>query len=278
MKSLARLILALALGIAMPCAAAADAAATATAEATATATPTAAATTEAPAAPTLDKWQQLFVDRVALFRAENEALQPTDRPIVFAGDSITQAMPVKTLYPDYLVLNRGIGSDGLVHVPGAQPPHYRGLVNRYEDSILNARPGVLFILMGTNDVGRTNIDLGYWEQHLEALIDRVQRDIPDCQIVLHTLPPTGPPYARVESLNARASQYNERLKALASRRNLPIIDLWALYANADGILPPEVTGDGLHLKREAYDRWAAAARPYFAEESRRPAEQGNDSQ
>jgi lysophospholipase L1-like esterase len=251
MSSLARLILALALtfGIAMPCAAVSD---------------------DAPTSRTLDKWQQLFVDRTALFRAENAALLPTDRPIVFAGDSITQAMPVKDLFPDHLVLNRGIASDGLANVPGAQPPHYRGLVNRYEDSILNARPRVLFILMGTNDVGRRNIDLGYWEQQLEALIDRVQGDLPDCRIVLHTLPPSGPPYARFESLNARAREYNERLKALAARRNLPLIDLWQLFASPEGILPPEVTRDGLHLKREAYDRWAAAARPYFAEESRRP--------
>jgi lysophospholipase L1-like esterase len=222
-----------------------------------------AAATDPSTSGTLDKWQQLFVDRVAVFRAENAKLKPTDRPIVFAGDSLTQHMRVGELFPGKLVLNRGIGSDGTADLPNSTPPHYRGLVNRYEDSILNARPRVLFILMGTNDVGRRNIELSYWEKHLEALIARVAKDLPDCQIVLQTLPPSGPPYARVENLNTRAREYNEILKKLAARKNLPIIDLWAIYASPEGILPPDLTNDGLHLKREAYERWAAAARPHF---------------
>jgi len=213
--------------------------------------------------PTLNKWHQLYLDRTELFREENETLQPGERPIVFAGDSLTQGLRVGELFPDLLVFNRGIGSDGTANFPNAEPPHYRGLVNRYEDSILNARPRVLFILIGTNDVGMRSVDLSYWEGHLEALIDRVNADLPDCRIVLHTLPPTGPPYARVETLNPRIEEYNERLKALAARRNLPIIDLWQLYASPEGILPADLTGDGLHLKREAHERWAAAARPYF---------------
>ncbi len=229
-------------------------------------TPRPAIADDTAAAEPLNKWHQLYLDRIDIFRAENEALQPGDRPIIFAGDSLTQHMRVAELFPGELVLNRGIGSDGIADVPGAQPPHYRGLVNRYEDSILNARPRVLFILMGTNDVGRRSIELTYWEQQLEAIVDRVETDLPDCRIVLHTLPPSGPPYARVESLNARAREYNELLRALAVRRNLPIIDLWEIYASPEGILPPDVTGDGLHLRREAYERWAAAARPYFAME------------
>ncbi len=216
-----------------------------------------------PTTNTLNRWQQLYLDRVALFREENAALAPDARPVVFAGDSITQGMPVAALYPGELVLNRGIGSDGTANFPDVLPPHYRGLVNRYEDSILNARPRVLFILIGTNDVGMKSIDLQWWEENLESLLNRVAEDVPDCRVVLHTLPPSGPPYARVESLNARAREYNERLKALAVRRELPVIDLWEMFVSPEGVLPPEFTRDGLHLKREAYDRWAAAARPYF---------------
>ncbi|MDK2973341.1 MAG: hypothetical protein PWP23_3096 [Candidatus Sumerlaeota bacterium] len=218
---------------------------------------------------TLNKWQRLYLNRTALFRAENEALQPGDRPIVFAGDSLTQALHLDELFPGHLVLNRGIASDGTANFPNAEPPHYRGLVNRYEDSILNAHPRVLFILIGTNDVGMRSIDLSYWEQHLESLIDRVESDLPDCRIILHTLPPSGPPYSRVESLNERAVEYNDLLKALAARRNLPIIDLWEIYASPEGILPSDVTNDGLHLKREAHERWAAAARPYFTSDGSR---------
>jgi len=214
---------------------------------------------------TLNKWQKLFIDRSALFREENESLPPDARPIVFAGDSITQQLRMKELFPEHLVLNRGIASDGTANFPNAEPPHYRGLVNRYEDSILDANPRLLFILIGTNDVGMKTIDQSYWEQNLESMIDRVQKDIPDCRIVLQTIPPSGPPYARVATFNAGAKKYNERLKALAERKKLPIIDLWELFANEEGILPSKFTGDGLHLNRTAHELWAKAAKPYFPE-------------
>lgn len=215
---------------------------------------------------TLNKWQKLFIDRSALFHAENESLAPDARPIVFAGDSITQQLRMDELFPDHQVLNRGIASDGTANFPKAEPPHYRGLVNRYEDSILDANPRLLFILIGTNDVGMKSIDQSYWEQNLESMIDRVRKDIPDCRIVLQTIPPSGPPYARVATFNAGAKKYNERLKALAERKGLPIIDLWGLFANEEGILPSKYTGDGLHLNRKAHELWAEAARPYFSEQ------------
>lgn len=227
--------------------------------------PCSAASDDAASTRPLNKWQQLYIDRTAKFRAENEALKPGDRPILFVGDSLSQGMPVAELFPGQLVLNRGITSDGIANFPDAKPPHYRGLVNRYEDSILNAHPRVVFIQMGSNDVGMRTIPLDYWQGHLESLIDRVQKDLPEARIVLHTLPPSGPPYARVENLNPRAKEYNERLRALAARRNLPIIDLWNLYVSPEGILPSDITSDGLHLKREAYERWAAAARPFFTD-------------
>jgi lysophospholipase L1-like esterase len=67
----------------------------------------------------------------------------------------------------------------------------------------------------------------------------------------------------VENLNPRIREYNEILQKLANRRNLPVIDLWEMFASPEGILPPDLTSDGLHLNRVAYERWAAAARPYF---------------
>lgn len=222
------------------------------------------AATDAGTTATLNKWQQLYVDRCALFAKENAALPPDARPVVFAGDSLTQAMPVATLFPGERVLNRGIASDGTADLPNAHPPHRRGLVHRYEVSIRDARPRLLFILIGTNDVGQRSVDLTWWESNLERLLDRVAADLPDCRVVLQTLPPSGPPYKRVENLNPRAREYNERLKALAARRGLPVIDLWGLYASPEGILPPDVTHDGLHLRKDAYERWAAAARPFFA--------------
>lgn len=215
--------------------------------------------------PTLNKWQQLYVDRVALFEEENAALPADARPVIFAGDSLTQAMRVNELFPGELVLNRGISSDGTADFPNAEPPHYRGLVNRYTASILDARPRLLFILIGTNDVGMRSVELDYWQGHLEALIRRVQNDLPDCRIVLHTLPPSGPPYKRVDNLNPRVEEYNVRLKAFSERMNLPLIDLYALYASPEGILPPEITRDGLHLNWEAYESWANEARRYIAE-------------
>ena len=54
-------------------------------------------------------FQEHYNGRVNLFNEENKNVSDVD--VVFLGDSLTEGYDVKTYYPEYNVLNRGIGGD-----------------------------------------------------------------------------------------------------------------------------------------------------------------------
>ena len=60
-----------------------------------------------------ENWAEIFKqhyeDRCAQFKEENKTAQDLD--VVFLGDSLTEGYDVNKFYPQYKVLNRGIGGD-----------------------------------------------------------------------------------------------------------------------------------------------------------------------
>jgi lysophospholipase L1-like esterase len=200
-----------------------------------------------------------YRERMEKFVEENKTLAKDARPVVFVGDSITEGFPLGRHLAGIATLNRGIGSDrvGL----GLQ----RGVLHRLDESVFlglpdGARPSAVFLLIGVNDLASSSKPAEHWVPGIEAIVDGIRAKLPDVPIVLHTLLPTGTSYGRHVELNPKIARMNEGIRELARARRLPLIDLHALYKDADGLLPAEMTGDGLHLKAAAYARWAEAAR------------------
>ena len=215
--------------------------------------------------PVPGRWEAFWVARVREFIAENATLDPNKRNVVFVGDSLTQGFPLKTYFPDLPVLNRGIGSDGGCDYPSGRTP-YRGVTRRMDESIFQCNPSHLFYLIGTNDVGNAAIPLDYWFGAYKYVIERTREKIPDVKIVLVTCPPTGTAYARRATLNPRLAAWNDLIRAYAKRENFRLVDLHALLVGPDGLLPAEMTRDGLHFNHIGYERWADAARKILAED------------
>ncbi|CAN5167869.1 hypothetical protein BH09SUM1_BH09SUM1_22540 [soil metagenome] len=238
--------------------------------ATPVATPAPIAAT--PAAPTatpyvdtagheLGRWELYFYNRVQKFKAENATLPKDRKNVVFLGDSLTEGFPTKTYFPTQPVLNRGIVSDGANNLPGDQFK-YRGILNRMDECVYDCNPALVILLIGTNDVGQ-GPGLKYWIDSEREIVDKIQARFPDAKIVLETLPPTGAAYKKNAFLNPRIIEYNGMIKELAKEKNLPVVDVYNLYVGSDGLLPADLTGDGLHVKKAAYDRWAEALRPHI---------------
>jgi lysophospholipase L1-like esterase len=208
-----------------------------------------------PPPPAEGKWEKHWRERVEAFRKENAAL-PKDRAnVVFVGDSITEAFPLAKFFPGKPCLNRGIVADRIGNVGE------RGVLRRLDESVFDCRPAVVLILIGVNDLAASPKAPDVFVRGFGELVDAIRDRLPKVKIVVQTCMPTGRRYGRHEALNPRILAYNEGLRALARERKLPLIDLHALYKDPDGFLPDDLTGDGLHLKRDAYARWAAAAKP-----------------
>jgi lysophospholipase L1-like esterase len=235
------------------------------AKAQASATTTASLPASIAPPPVPGKWGDFWIARVKEFIAENAGLDPKQRNIVFLGDSLTQGFKLKSYFPDQPVLNRGIVSDGGCDFPFGRSI-YRGVTHRMDESIYNCRPSHLFYLIGTNDVGVTNIPLDYWLGAYKYVIAQTRAKFPDVKIILVTCPPTGEAYARRETLNARILEWNDRIRKYAVEEKFRLIDLHALLVGTDGLLPKEMTRDGLHFNQIGYDRWAEAARAILKED------------
>jgi len=216
-------------------------------------------------APAPGKWGDFWIGRVKEFIAENAALDPKQRNIVFLGDSLTQGFKLKAYFPDLPVLNRGIVSDGGCDFPSGRSL-YRGVTHRMDESIFNCNPSHLFYLIGTNDVGATTIPLDYWFGAYKFVIERTRAKFPDVKIILITCPPTGEAYARHASINPRIDEWNKMIRTYAEKEKFRLIDLHALLVGSDGLMPGDMTRDGLHFNKIGYDRWADAARAILKED------------
>lgn len=256
----------------VPCVAA-ESTATATVAVQPSTSNTVAASIAPPPAP--GKWENFWIDRVRQFIAENAGLDPAARNIVFVGDSLTQGFKVKEFFPDLPVLNRGIVSDGGCDFPEGRSI-YRGVTHRMKESIYDCRPSHLIYLIGTNDVGVTNIPLDYWFGAYKYVIQQTQKQFPDVKIILVTCPPCGAPYKKIATLNPRLKEWNTIIRDYAKKEGFRLIDLYELLADKDGQLPADLTTDGLHFNKKGYDRWADALRTILQQDgvtAAKPAEQ-----
>ncbi len=215
--------------------------------------------------PAPGKWENFWIDRVKEFIAENATLDRNRRNIVFVGDSLTQGFKLKTYFPDLPVLNRGIVSDGGCDFPSGRSL-YRGVTRRMDESIFACNPSHLIYLIGTNDVGVTNVPLDYWFGAYKFVIGQTRAKFPEVKIILVTCPPTGEAYARRATLNPRILQWNELIRGYAAKERFRLIDLHAMLVGTDGLLPAEMTRDGLHFNQIGYDRWAEAVRAILKED------------
>ena len=206
--------------------------------------------------PMPDTFIKLYFDRVALFEKENASLDPAKKYAVFVGDSLTQGFPLEESFPGMPVLNRGIISDGIGF-------DERGILNRMDSSVFDCQPGVVFLLIGVNDLPHEWVTLEQCSDGYRQIVKKIEQRLPDVKLVLCTCLPTGEKYRRHAELNPRIVALNQTIKALAKEKSLPMIDLYQLYRGNDGLLPAELTRDGLHLKKDAYGVWARAAKRYM---------------
>jgi lysophospholipase L1-like esterase len=125
-------------------------------------------------------------------------------------------------------------------------------------------PEIIFVLIGINDLIR-----GVEDETLLAnqqLIVRYLRQVhPQTKIVVQSILPhsaekvTWEGRDRLVSIpNSRIKELNKQLKAIAKDESVIYLDLYPLFADADGNLKTELSTDGLHLNPQGYSVWRNA--------------------
>ncbi|TAJ11933.1 GDSL family lipase [Marinilabiliaceae bacterium JC017] len=184
---------------------------------------------------------QHYVNKQVIF----EGLPAAKNEIVFLGNSITEQGHWAELFKNKNIVNRGIGGDISFGV--------QARIN----TILDASPKMLFLMIGINDIGRL-IPTDTIAQKIEEIIRTTKEQSPKTKIVLQSVLPINEKviwYDYMKNKSDRIAELNDRLKDIARKDEIKYVDLYSRFADSNGQLKPELTYDGLHLKADGYLLW-----------------------
>ena len=169
--------------------------------------------------------------KVNLFKEENKHLSNVD--VSFIGDSLTDGYDVEKYYPNYKVVNRGIGGDTTF-----------GVENRLDSSAYDVHPKVVNLLIGANNFS-TMLD------NYETIVTKIQSNLPETKIILCSLTSMTGNWGRN---NEKARNNNVKIKEIADNHGCSYADLYnALLDPSTNELKEEYSVDGGHLTAKGYE-------------------------
>ena len=172
-----------------------------------------------------------YNDRVNLFIEENKTAKDVD--VVFLGDSLTEYYDVVKYYPEFNVLNRGIGGDTSF-----------GVEKRLKESVFDANPKVTAMLIGANNQNSLM-------DNYEKILQSFKQNAPDMKVVLLSLTSMTDYWGE---FNQKAKENNVKIKEYANTYGYEFVNLYdpLLDENTEE-LKSEYTIDGGHLSDKGYE-------------------------
>ena len=205
------------------------------------------------------KYSDHYYKRVNQFEQEAPI---TKWDIVLLGDSLTEGGEWSEYFPETetklakkggAIRNRGIVGDTA-----------EGIYDRL-DQILPGKPKKLFFLCGANDVSH-DLSADTIVARIEKVLCKIMEESPKTKLYLQSMLPFNESFKRYKKLNGKTymvAQINEKLEQLAKKLKITFINLHPLFLEeGTANLNPEITGDGLHLKKEGYAIWKEAIKGY----------------
>ena len=176
---------------------------------------------------------QYTAEKLAKYAQENELYADYEIDIAFLGDSLTDGYDVENFYPQYKVVNRGIGGDRTYN-----------LKDRISVSAYDLKPKVVVMLIGANNF-KTMFD------DYEDIVQGLKTNLPDTKIVLLSLTAmSGELWGKNNSI---ACLNNVKIELIAEKYGCTFVDLFTplfdLHTNG---LYSEFTTDGGHLNQAGY--------------------------
>lgn len=176
---------------------------------------------------------EFYNGKLAMFQEENQEYAHKTVDAVFLGDSLTDGYDVKSYYPEYTVLNRGIGGDTTIW-----------LEKRLDVSLYNVKTKVAIMLIGAN-----NMETMF--ENYQRILQSFKENVPKTKIILLSLTSMGGEWGKKNQL---AAYNNVKIKKLAEQYGFEFVDLYSALLNLeDGEIFDEYTTDGGHLTPKGYE-------------------------
>ena len=191
----------------------------------------------------------LTSQKTQLKKAEEYAAIASSTPqngVVFVGDSIFELYDLKKWFKDKDYINRGISSNKSEDV-----------LNRLQTNVIDLKPSVVIIHVGTNDIGH-NIPNEKYIANMDKIINQLQTQLPNCTIIVDSIYPT----VTLNSYNSKnvtkvrenstINNTNIALKYIKKKKKVIYLDTHNSLL-LDDKLNKTYTIDGLHLSDSGYN-------------------------
>ena len=196
---------------------------------------------------TYEQWQRILKQEAdAAIDSQPENL------VILAGDSLSLWFPADLLPPHRHWLNQGISGETS-----------EGLLKRL-DLFDKTHPRAVFVMIGINDLIR-GVRAETILANQTEIIRYLKRTHPDTEIVVQSILPHGSEQASWEGRDRLLAISNERIRAInqqlaqiAREEEVRYLDLFPLFADAEGNLQSKLSTDGLHLNSQGYLVWRSA--------------------
>ena len=208
---------------------------------------------------------------------EPQNTQPQDDPITdsgevmhffddaaFIGDSVS--LKLQRYQAEHGVFGTATfltaGSYSVYHaVNDSMFVSYRGQQMSPEDALAACGAKKVFILLGMNDIGRSDVGIDKSISNWSVFIQRIRQKNPDIQIYIQSGTPIHAAKDRGMLSNANMDIYNEKLKTFAAQNGCQFIDIATVMKDANGDLKDSFCSDQyVHLTDEACVAWVSVLR------------------
>jgi lysophospholipase L1-like esterase len=124
----------------------------------------------------------------------------------------------------------------------------------FEEMLKKREYGKIYFLLGINEIGTGTDD--YFVRHYSSALQKVRALQPNAIIYIQSiLPVTAEKSSGGVFSNKRIHERNLKLKQLADGEHIFFLNVSSAYADKDGCLPKQYSGDGVHIKAKYYPIW-----------------------
>ena len=168
----------------------------------------------------------------------------TSKDIVFLGDSLTESFDLKKYFGKNNLKNRGMSGNMTEHV-----------LYRLEE-IFNAKPAILFLMIGINDLYQ-GVEPEVVISNIEKILNQLQDNSPQTIIYcISILPVNEERLLSFANINSKVYLVNNSLREFCLDTDCQFIDIHPDFLSHHGQMDEKFTYDGVHLTDQGYLHWS----------------------
>ena len=164
---------------------------------------------------------------------------------LFLGDSITNNYTLQKYYPEYPIINSGIGGD-----------RTKDVLDNLDARVFKYKPKKVIILVGINDLTHFK-NPKYVSNNIKKIASKIKDRIPKCEIYIESIYPVNYSWKDryeddVPSMDTMIENIKETNKKLCDKNNYEYIDAFDILED-DDMLAKKYSKDGIHLNEDGYE-------------------------